>query len=48
MTMARVFNLREGLTRADDRLPERIATPLRNDPAVCPKTCRQPSPCTTA
>ena len=33
-TMARLFNLREGLTRADDRLPERIATPLHNYPGV--------------
>jgi aldehyde:ferredoxin oxidoreductase len=27
VTMARIFNLREGLSRADDRLPKRMATP---------------------
>jgi aldehyde:ferredoxin oxidoreductase len=36
-TMARLFNLREGLTRADDRLPERISKPLRNYPGVTPE-----------
>jgi aldehyde:ferredoxin oxidoreductase len=33
-TMARLFNLREGLTRLDDRLPERIATSLADYPGV--------------
>jgi aldehyde:ferredoxin oxidoreductase len=28
VTMARVFNVREGLTRADDRLPDRLHEPL--------------------
>jgi aldehyde:ferredoxin oxidoreductase len=28
--MARVFNVREGFTRADDRLPDRLFTPLAN------------------
>jgi aldehyde:ferredoxin oxidoreductase len=27
VTMARIFNLREGLTRADDKLPDRMAKP---------------------
>jgi aldehyde:ferredoxin oxidoreductase len=30
VTMARVFNVREGFTRADDRLPDRLFTPLEN------------------
>lgn len=30
MTLARVFNMREGLTAADDRLPERSYGPTRN------------------
>ncbi|MBN1583791.1 MAG: aldehyde ferredoxin oxidoreductase family protein [Anaerolineae bacterium] len=30
VTMARLFNLREGLTRADDRLPARMAEPHRS------------------
>ncbi len=30
ITLARVFNLREGLTEADDRLPERSYGPTRN------------------
>jgi aldehyde:ferredoxin oxidoreductase len=29
-TMARLFNIREGFTREDDRLPERLHTPLKN------------------
>jgi aldehyde:ferredoxin oxidoreductase len=29
-TMARLFNLREGLTAADDTLPDRLFEPLRN------------------
>ncbi len=40
-TMARLFNLREGLTRADDRLPERIATPLQNYPGVSPEELQE-------
>jgi aldehyde:ferredoxin oxidoreductase len=28
--MARLFNLREGLTAADDTLPDRLFEPLRN------------------
>jgi aldehyde:ferredoxin oxidoreductase len=28
--MARVFNVREGFTRADDRLPDRLFSPLEN------------------
>jgi aldehyde:ferredoxin oxidoreductase len=28
LTLARLFNLREGLTRADDRLPRRFYDPL--------------------
>ncbi|MBI2940271.1 MAG: aldehyde ferredoxin oxidoreductase family protein [Chloroflexi bacterium] len=31
-TMARLFNLREGLTAADDRLPDRMFEPLENGP----------------
>lgn len=31
-TMARVFNLREGLTKDDDRLPDRMSTPLPSGP----------------
>lgn len=27
VTLSRVFNMREGFTRADDRLPERLARP---------------------
>jgi aldehyde:ferredoxin oxidoreductase len=30
VTMARVFNVREGFTRADDRLPDRLHAPLEN------------------
>lgn len=30
VNMARVFNVREGFTRADDRLPERLLRPLEN------------------
>jgi aldehyde:ferredoxin oxidoreductase len=30
VNMARVFNVREGFTRADDRLPDRLFTPLEN------------------
>jgi aldehyde:ferredoxin oxidoreductase len=40
-TMARLFNLREGLTRADDRLPERIAKPLRSYPGVTPEELQE-------
>jgi aldehyde:ferredoxin oxidoreductase len=40
-TMARLFNLREGLTRADDRLPERIAKPLRDYPGVSPEELQE-------
>jgi aldehyde:ferredoxin oxidoreductase len=29
ITLARIFNLREGLTRADDRLPPRLSEPFR-------------------
>ena len=29
-TMARLFNLREGFTRADDNLPQRMYEPLHN------------------
>lgn len=29
-TMARIFNIREGFTRDDDNLPERLYTPLEN------------------
>ena len=32
VNMARVFNVREGFTRADDRLPDRLFTPLENGP----------------
>ena len=32
LTMARLFNLREGFTRADDRLPDRLHEPLRRGP----------------
>ena len=30
VTMARIFNVREGFTRADDRLPDRLHAPLEN------------------
>jgi len=30
VNMARVFNVREGFTRADDRLPDRLFSPLEN------------------
>lgn len=33
LTMARMYNLREGFTAADDRLPKRMFEPLRNGPA---------------
>ena len=33
LTMARVYNLREGLTAADDSLPKRLLEPLRRGPA---------------
>jgi aldehyde:ferredoxin oxidoreductase len=32
MTMARLFNLREGKSRADDRLPERMHSPVKYGP----------------
>jgi len=32
LTMARLFNLREGITAADDRLPERLHEPIRKGP----------------
>lgn len=32
VNMARVFNVREGFTRADDRLPDRLHAPLENGP----------------
>jgi aldehyde:ferredoxin oxidoreductase len=32
VNMARVFNIREGLSRADDRLPGRLHTPLEGGP----------------
>ena len=32
LTMARLFNLREGFTKADDRLPERLHQPIRTGP----------------
>ncbi|MBI2941235.1 MAG: aldehyde ferredoxin oxidoreductase family protein [Chloroflexi bacterium] len=32
LTLARLFNLREGLTRADDRLPPRMHEPIRSGP----------------
>jgi aldehyde:ferredoxin oxidoreductase len=34
LNLARIFNLREGLTRADDRLPERMSQPTPNYPGV--------------
>jgi aldehyde:ferredoxin oxidoreductase len=34
LNLARVFNLREGLTRADDRLPVRMSDPLPQYPGV--------------
>ena len=32
LTMARIFNMREGKTRADDRLPERLHEPIKYGP----------------
>jgi aldehyde:ferredoxin oxidoreductase len=32
LTMARIFNLREGKTRADDRLPDRLHEPIKYGP----------------
>ena len=32
LTMARLFNLREGITAADDRLPKRLHEPIRKGP----------------
>ena len=32
LTMARLFNLREGITLADDRLPKRLHEPIRKGP----------------
>jgi aldehyde:ferredoxin oxidoreductase len=32
INLARVFNVREGFTRADDRLPDRLHSPLENGP----------------
>lgn len=32
LTMARLFNLREGMTARDDRLPERLHQPIRQGP----------------
>jgi aldehyde:ferredoxin oxidoreductase len=32
ITLARLFNMREGFTRADDRLPDRFAEPLPKHP----------------
>lgn len=32
LTMTRLFNMREGITRADDRLPDRLHEPLRRGP----------------
>jgi aldehyde:ferredoxin oxidoreductase len=34
VTLARLFNLREGFTRADDRLPPRFAEPLPKHPGL--------------
>src|SRR5438132_7804110 len=34
LTLARLFNLREGFTRADDRLPERFSEPLPKHPGL--------------
>jgi aldehyde:ferredoxin oxidoreductase len=30
--LARIFNIREGYSRQDDKLPERLFTPLENGP----------------
>jgi len=32
VNLARVFNVREGLTRSDDRLPDRLHLPLEGGP----------------
>ena len=32
LTMARIFNMREGKTRADDRLPDRLLEPMQSGP----------------
>ena len=32
VNLARVFNVREGFTRGDDRLPDRLYTPLEGGP----------------
>jgi len=37
ITMSRVFNTREGLTRSDDVLPERMAVAVGNYPGIAPK-----------
>jgi aldehyde:ferredoxin oxidoreductase len=34
ITLARLFNLREGFTRADDRLPARFSEPLPKHPGL--------------
>ena len=31
-TLSRLFNLREGLSAADDRLPRRVMTPFEEGP----------------
>lgn len=36
-TMSRVFNMREGLARSDDVLPERMAVSVGNHPGIAPE-----------
>jgi aldehyde:ferredoxin oxidoreductase len=37
VTLSRVFNMREGFTRSDDVLPERMTTPVRKYPGIAPE-----------
>jgi aldehyde:ferredoxin oxidoreductase len=41
LTLARLFNLREGFTTADDRLPKRFADPLPKHAGVTPELQRK-------
>jgi aldehyde:ferredoxin oxidoreductase len=41
INLMKVFNVREGLTRADDRLPERLFEPIPDGPSVGLKVTRE-------
>ncbi len=41
LTLARLYNLREGFTTADDRLPKRFSEPLPKHPGLAPDALRK-------